>query len=292
MDDSYWYVPNEHGPVGPVSGEFLRKFLSERADWWDVPVWKDGFEDWTKAGEIAEFRPPLPQIITHKGPPPYNARRARPSESGDTSRSKEPDDERSGAKAAAIQSNRAVQGIRWLSRIGFGLLSLALVLVGAGAQRAPHLADNIVGIIIYGIGICIIYLVFFHWDRTAIRRENRPGVVRRLGIGYLTLGIILLLGVIALAALVNPNVGMKLMRDVMGEVIGSVILFVVVLEGLALTVVGLGMLKETRWSRTAAVLLAFLLSFGWPLGFIIALLTWWGLATAPRRASVGAQSSC
>jgi hypothetical protein len=58
-----WYHEDKEKSVGPLSLGHLTKALSRVANAKDVLVWRDGFEQWQKAGTVPEvviliFKPP------------------------------------------------------------------------------------------------------------------------------------------------------------------------------------------------------------------------------------------
>jgi hypothetical protein len=61
-----WYFADQQGQVGPLSLQELKDTLANVSDTRDVLVWRDGFSDWKKAGDVPELRaqtirpPPLP----------------------------------------------------------------------------------------------------------------------------------------------------------------------------------------------------------------------------------------
>ena len=63
-----WYYADEETPNGPISFDELKRKLSERPDGIDVLVWRDGFRNWKRAGDVVELgnivprlpQPPLP----------------------------------------------------------------------------------------------------------------------------------------------------------------------------------------------------------------------------------------
>ncbi|WP_194460347.1 DUF4339 domain-containing protein [Bradyrhizobium sp. CCBAU 53421] len=61
-----WYYADYKGHIGPVSLQQLKDVLARVSEPASVLVWRDGFEEWKKAGEVPEFRaqtlslPPLP----------------------------------------------------------------------------------------------------------------------------------------------------------------------------------------------------------------------------------------
>ncbi|XSC44032.1 DUF4339 domain-containing protein [Bradyrhizobium sp. RDT10] len=60
-----WYYADYKGQVGPLTLEQLRKILPKFPEPASVLVWRDGFADWAKAGDVAELREQ-----TLKPPPP------------------------------------------------------------------------------------------------------------------------------------------------------------------------------------------------------------------------------
>src|SRR5262245_31116001 len=64
MSDT-WYYADQGKRSGPVSLQDLRNALARMPNAPEVLVWRDGFPDWKKAGDIPELRPagmapPLP----------------------------------------------------------------------------------------------------------------------------------------------------------------------------------------------------------------------------------------
>ena len=59
-----WHYIDDTGQVGPVSFEQLRKTLANCQNPRDVFVWRVGFPNWVRAGNVPELRaalpPPLP----------------------------------------------------------------------------------------------------------------------------------------------------------------------------------------------------------------------------------------
>src|SRR5664280_1536941 len=66
-----WYHAEGQGTVGPISIEQLRETLHSIPNWRDVLVWKEGFENWRKAGDVVELAiqpPPLPHSVSIPSP--------------------------------------------------------------------------------------------------------------------------------------------------------------------------------------------------------------------------------
>jgi hypothetical protein len=57
MTDTWYYADNGR-TVGPFTLQDLRATLSEFPSWKDLPVWRDGFSEWQKAGGIEELTGP------------------------------------------------------------------------------------------------------------------------------------------------------------------------------------------------------------------------------------------
>src|SRR5437016_5560957 len=62
---SAWYYAACEGQVGPLTLEQLKKVLTKFPEPARVLVWRNGFADWARAGDVAEFsaqtsRPPPP----------------------------------------------------------------------------------------------------------------------------------------------------------------------------------------------------------------------------------------
>jgi hypothetical protein len=64
-----WYFADQQGQVGPLGLQELKDALATVSDARDVLVWRDGFSDWKKAGDVPELRaqtvrpPPLPSRL-------------------------------------------------------------------------------------------------------------------------------------------------------------------------------------------------------------------------------------
>jgi GYF domain 2 len=60
-----WYYLSSHGHVGPLSLEELKETLASFQNGQDVPVWREGFANWRKAGDVPEIdaETPLPPPI-------------------------------------------------------------------------------------------------------------------------------------------------------------------------------------------------------------------------------------
>jgi GYF domain 2 len=67
-----WYYLSSQGHVGPLSLEELKETLASFQNGQDVLVWREGFANWTKAGDVPEVdaETPLPQ-------PPFGTGRDR-----------------------------------------------------------------------------------------------------------------------------------------------------------------------------------------------------------------------
>jgi hypothetical protein len=71
MSDT-WYYADYKGQIGPVTLQQLKETLPHLSEPENVLVWRDGFTDWARAGDVAEFRaqtsrpppPPLDQMPT------------------------------------------------------------------------------------------------------------------------------------------------------------------------------------------------------------------------------------
>jgi uncharacterized membrane protein YhaH (DUF805 family) len=65
MSDAWYYADKSQQRVGPVPLQQLRDVLAKIPNARDTYVWRDGFPDWKKAGDVAELwpaaaQPPLP----------------------------------------------------------------------------------------------------------------------------------------------------------------------------------------------------------------------------------------
>jgi hypothetical protein len=67
QDDSSdgWYYAAYDGQVGPLTLEQVRKLLTKFPEPERVLVWRKGFSDWARAGDVAEF-----SMQTSRPPPP------------------------------------------------------------------------------------------------------------------------------------------------------------------------------------------------------------------------------
>ena len=66
-----WYYAAGKESVGPISVQDLEAALRRLPNWKEVPVWREGFSDWKKAGEVSElFNNAAPSITA----PPTQAR--------------------------------------------------------------------------------------------------------------------------------------------------------------------------------------------------------------------------
>jgi hypothetical protein len=68
MPDAWYYVVENDRQAGPVSFEILRTFLLSPQGGRNALVWRNGFQDWRTAGEVAELvsifssPPPIPRL--------------------------------------------------------------------------------------------------------------------------------------------------------------------------------------------------------------------------------------
>jgi hypothetical protein len=67
MSDDWYYAEDDHH-VGPLSLQQLIEALQPMQRWDDALVWRDGFPDWKRAGDLPELK------STHAGPPPLPAK--------------------------------------------------------------------------------------------------------------------------------------------------------------------------------------------------------------------------
>lgn len=55
-ENSVWYYADYKGQVGPLTLEQLRKIIPKLSEPASVMVWRDGFADWARAGDVIELR--------------------------------------------------------------------------------------------------------------------------------------------------------------------------------------------------------------------------------------------
>jgi hypothetical protein len=60
-----WYYADYKGQIGPVTLQQLKVTLPHLSEPENVLVWRDGFTDWMRAGDVPEFR-----AQTSRPPPP------------------------------------------------------------------------------------------------------------------------------------------------------------------------------------------------------------------------------
>jgi hypothetical protein len=75
MGDQLWYYAEGGKPIGPMALTELTAVLSRVANAIDIPVWRNGFGQWQRAGEVRELRayvikpPPLSPLPLHSSSP-------------------------------------------------------------------------------------------------------------------------------------------------------------------------------------------------------------------------------
>jgi hypothetical protein len=62
-----WYYADYKGQVGPMTLEELKETLPRFTEPENVFVWRDGFANWLRAGDVPEFRA---QTLKPPQPPP------------------------------------------------------------------------------------------------------------------------------------------------------------------------------------------------------------------------------
>lgn len=70
-----WYYADDKGAVGPMSLDALNGTLTTLANVGDMLVWREGFTDWRRVGDVPELRkapvpPPLPRQSKARSPVP------------------------------------------------------------------------------------------------------------------------------------------------------------------------------------------------------------------------------
>ncbi|WP_128935789.1 DUF4339 domain-containing protein [Bradyrhizobium zhanjiangense] len=66
-----WYYADYKGQIGPITLQELKDTLARMSEPENVLVWRDGFTDWVRAGDVPEFRSETsrpPQLPTDQMP--------------------------------------------------------------------------------------------------------------------------------------------------------------------------------------------------------------------------------
>ena len=130
-----WYYADRSERIGPVSTEALKAALAKFQNAASVYVWRAGFTDWKRAGEVAELwtgAPPPPPFVQA---PMAGAAYAQ------------------SAVTAYVQPNILQLWFSFMGRINrakfwlVGLINFAIILVGAGAAYAI----GTIGWVIFGL---------------------------------------------------------------------------------------------------------------------------------------------
>lgn len=166
-------------------------------------------------------------------------------------------------------------------RIAIAVVGAFLLLVARGMQINPNSLDQIVGVGVHTVTVILLFVVLFHWRRTALRppelKKHRTGVV----IGQCLAGAGLLVAV--LAVLLLGTFGGKVAQMIVSSRFDFFGILLHLIVGVSALAAGFGLYRGTSWSSPLAKIVSFPVSFGWPLGLVLAFYTWWVLS--PRRDS-------
>jgi hypothetical protein len=69
-DQHNWYYAEGERAIGPLSLSDLRKILRAVSEWRKVLIWREGFDRWTRAGDVPELIPTPPPIPKAASPVP------------------------------------------------------------------------------------------------------------------------------------------------------------------------------------------------------------------------------
>ena len=170
--------------------------------------------------------------------------------------------------------------MKLIIRIAALFFGAFFLLLGRGMQLDPYEVDRNVGLLVYLTAVALLLFVFFGWKKTALRTPVRPAFkVKTVGILLFVIGILTIISLQALLWLSIFGDGSlsSAIRSVLVtkyEFFGTFLTFAIAISEI---LVGMSLLLNAKWSRICAKALALPISIAWPLGFVIAVYTWWAL---------------
>src|SRR5262245_41801764 len=123
MTDS-WYYAHDDQPAGPVSLRDLKRILARFPDGMELLVWRDGFVDWRRAGEVEELVGPGAAPAPPPARPPERERAAAETTTQPSTRTQAPATTETPAKKAAPAKKR------WVGKVLGGFALIVAVLIG------------------------------------------------------------------------------------------------------------------------------------------------------------------
>jgi len=160
-----------------------------------------------------------------------------------------------------------------------GLLALAIVMLGRGIQMNPNQADQIASLPVHLVGVLLAFMILFFRKCTAIEASTAAGHLKALAVAYLVASLVAILAIISL--LFIGSFAGEVGQLIVSRRLGLAGALLILLFGVMTLIAAYGLFARKHWVTVLAKFLAFPISFGWPIGFGLALYTWWVLG--PRR---------
>jgi hypothetical protein len=165
--------------------------------------------------------------------------------------------------------------MKLIAQLIVGCIAALLLLLARGAMLKPD--EVAVGLVIHFAAIVLLFVFLFYWRSTSLRTpravDRHRSILKWL---YFVLGVVVGLAIISL-----------LFMGSFGGDIGKLIVSLRLaspfdaLLGLFLSSAALlvtyGLHTNKTWADTAAKVVAFPISLGWPVGLALAVYTWWSL---------------
>jgi GYF domain 2 len=189
MSDA-WYFDDGRGAVGPLSGQELAATLTSYPNPQSMFVWRAGFEEWKRPGDVWELADLLPATPQPPPLPPSMSVRADPYVR--VSQVSEPDNELPAAPHVRKYNNFIAKNWRgeyplWLTYWIFGLLGNVIVgvipvVVNASSENRGYQPITILAtavIIWLSVGAFAIWQVVAVWRSASRRIQERALVGKR-----------------------------------------------------------------------------------------------------------------
>jgi hypothetical protein len=147
----------------------------------------------------------------------------------------------------------------------------------------PNPLDQTVGLAVHFVAVVLLFVIFFQWRRTRVRAPDFAKHRVLLVVGQFLGGGTILFAVLALLLL--GTYGGELAQIVVSKRVDLLGTLFLLFTAIGALIAGFGLIGGARWAKSLARIVAFPFSFGWPVGLVVAVYTWWALtpASAPER---------